>query len=52
MASTTLQRTLGQNSNSGKLTISVWVKRAGLGEQGICGSWYSGAYHGILYFKF
>jgi hypothetical protein len=50
MASTNIQRTLGQNSNSGKLTISVWVKRAGLGEQGICGSWYSGTYHGILYF--
>jgi hypothetical protein len=51
MASTNIQRTLGQNSNSGKLTISVWVKRAGFGEQGICGSWYSGAYHGILYFN-
>ena len=51
MASTKIQRTLGQNANSGKLTISVWVKKAGLGEQGICGSWYSGVFHGILYFS-
>jgi hypothetical protein len=52
MASTKIQRTLGQNGNSGKLTISVWVKKAGLGEQGICGSWYSGVFHGILYFNY
>jgi hypothetical protein len=51
MASTRIYRTLASNSNSGKLTISCWVKRSSTGEQGICGSWYSGAYHGILYFS-
>ena len=51
MASTKIARTLASNSNSGKLTISCWVKRHSAGEQGICGSWYSGAYHGILYFS-
>jgi hypothetical protein len=51
MASTKIYRTLASNSNSGKLTISCWVRRSSTGEQGICGSWYSGAYHGILYFS-
>jgi hypothetical protein len=51
MASTKIARTLASNSNSGKLTISCWVRRSSTGEQGICGSWYSGAYHGILYFS-
>ena len=51
MASTKIYRTLASNSNSGKLTISCWVKRSSTGEQGICGSWYNGAYHGILYFS-
>ena len=49
MASTYITRTLAAN-NQKKLTISCWVKRHSSGEQGICGSWYSGAYHGILYF--
>ena len=50
MANTYITRNLASNSNSGKLTISCWVKRHSAGEQGICGSWYSGSYHGILYF--
>ena len=49
MASTYITRTLAAN-NQKKLTISCWVKRHSSGEQGICGSWYSGSYHGILYF--
>ena len=49
MATTKIYRTLAAN-NQKKLTISCWVKRHSAGEQGICGSWYNGAYHGILYF--
>ena len=46
-----LYRTLGQNNNSGKLTISVWVKKTNQQEEDIVTSYYSGTYWGRLFFN-
>ena len=51
MASTKISRNMASNSNSGKLTISVWLKRNSLGEKNITTSYYNGAYHGNFYFN-
>ena len=52
MASAEIQRSTASNGNSGKLTVSFWVKRGDVGrEQYITTMYYSGAYHGVIYFS-
>jgi len=50
MANTYLSKTYSSSGNRQRQTISVWIKRASLGQQAIFSSWYNASYN--TYFRF
>ena len=52
MASTFLRESVSANGNKKKWTISVWVKRSGLGANTIMSAWYADSTSGHMSFGF
>ena len=52
MASTYLREAVSANGNKKKWTISVWVKRSGLGANTIMSAWYADSTSGHMSFGF